>query len=207
MPICKRYYCSDTTIEALADRLSQSPRGLLVCRDELSGWFASFDAYRGGRGSLDISHWLGLYGARDLVIDRKIKDAKTLFIKRGNVSIIGGIQPGILRRSLTAETYDSGLVSRLLLCWPPKRAKRWSEAVIDDDLQAAVDRVLTTIYNIVTKLDSNDQIEPYIIRLAREAKAEWIGFYNRHAARQATASGYEAAILSKIEGAAAGWRS
>jgi hypothetical protein len=202
-PVCTRYFCADTTVEALADRLSQAPRGLLVCRDELSGWFASFDAYRSGKGSLDMSHWLGLHGARDLVIDRKMKDSKTIFVKRGNVSIVGGIQPEILRRSLTAETYENGLVSRLLLCWPPKRAKRWSEAVIDDALQATVDRVFDFIFALNPKRDSNGQIEPYILPLTRDARHEWIRFYNRHAARQATASGYEAGILSKMEGAAA----
>jgi hypothetical protein len=202
-PICDRYYCSDVTIEALADRLSQAPRGLLVCRDELSGWFASFDAYRGGKGMLDISHWLGLYGARDLVVDRKNKEQKTLFVKRGNVSIVGGIQPEILRRSLTAESYDSGLVPRLLLCWPPKRGKRWTEATIDKGLRANVDNVFAFIYGITPKLDCNDQIEPYILSLTRDAKNEWVEFYNRHAKRQDAACGYEAAILSKIEGAAA----
>ena len=41
--------------------LEKQPRGLLVAHDELSGWFASFDAYRGGRGG-DAGHWLSMHG-------------------------------------------------------------------------------------------------------------------------------------------------
>ena len=37
-PVAERYLVSDTTVEALAVLLEQCPRGLLVARDELSGW-------------------------------------------------------------------------------------------------------------------------------------------------------------------------
>ncbi len=74
-PICERLLVSDVTVEALADRLSTAPRGLLLCRDELSGWLGGFDQYRAkGKGS-DVSHWLSMYGARPMTIDRKTGEA------------------------------------------------------------------------------------------------------------------------------------
>ncbi len=36
-PVCDRYIVSDVTIEAVAERLSDQPDGLLVIRDELAG--------------------------------------------------------------------------------------------------------------------------------------------------------------------------
>ena len=38
-PVCQRFTVSDITVEAIADRLEQNPRGLLLVRDELSGFF------------------------------------------------------------------------------------------------------------------------------------------------------------------------
>ncbi len=49
-PGCQRFAVSDTTVEALADRLADNPRGLLLARDELSGWLRSFDQYKSGKG-------------------------------------------------------------------------------------------------------------------------------------------------------------
>ena len=61
-PVADRYTCADTTVEALAVLLQRSPRGLLLARDELSGWVNSFDAYKSGRGG-DVAHWLQLHRA------------------------------------------------------------------------------------------------------------------------------------------------
>ena len=57
-----RYLVSDCTVEALAVLLEQHPRGLLVARDELSGWVNSFDAYKSCRGA-DVAHWLSMHRA------------------------------------------------------------------------------------------------------------------------------------------------
>ncbi len=75
-PICKRIMISDTTIEAVADRLQENPRGLLLDRDELSGWLGSYDQYRAGKGS-DVSHWLSCYSrhahGRDRPVHRLVR--------------------------------------------------------------------------------------------------------------------------------------
>ena len=49
-PQAVRYYTSETTTEALVVRLQQNPQGLLVARDELSGWLGSHNAYKRWRG-------------------------------------------------------------------------------------------------------------------------------------------------------------
>ena len=66
----ERLIVSDITIEALAMLLEENPRGLGVARDELSGWLASFNQYKGGKGA-DASQWLELYRAGVLIVDRK----------------------------------------------------------------------------------------------------------------------------------------
>ena len=46
-----RTVVGDTTAEALFSVLEENPRGVLVSRDELTGWLRSMDQYKGGKGS------------------------------------------------------------------------------------------------------------------------------------------------------------
>ncbi|GAG45810.1 unnamed protein product, partial [marine sediment metagenome] len=66
-----RYLCSDITVEAIAELLEANPRGLLLCRDELSGWVASFDAYKQKGRAGDTAHWLEMHRAGPVIVDRK----------------------------------------------------------------------------------------------------------------------------------------
>lgn len=128
LPPTPRLVASDATIEALACVLADNPDGILLAEDELSGWLKSFDAYKGGRGG-DRAKWLQLYDAGRLTIDRKTGTRLTI-VPRAAVSVTGGIQPGILRTSLSGEDYDSGLVARFLLASPPDRVMGWNEATM-----------------------------------------------------------------------------
>ncbi len=64
-------YCCDTTLEGLVPILLQNPRGVLLTRDELVGWIGSFDKYSKGSASADVAHWLSLYNAESITVDRK----------------------------------------------------------------------------------------------------------------------------------------
>jgi hypothetical protein len=60
-PKASRCWCDDTTVEALAVLLLHNWRGLLLVRDELSGWLGSFDRYSQGKGA-DAAKWLEMFG-------------------------------------------------------------------------------------------------------------------------------------------------
>jgi len=201
-PICDRFTCSDVTVEGLAILLADAWRGLLLVRDELAGWVASFDQYKNGHGS-DSAHWLTIYGARDLLVDRKTSDRKMVHVRRAAVSICGGIQPGTLSRVLGDKHFENGLAARLLLAMPPRQPKQWTETEIDDSLDQKIGRLFDAVYRLEPKQDDNGQPEPITLGLSASGKAAWITFYNEHAERQADATGEQAAALSKIEGAAA----
>jgi len=125
-PPLPRLCISDTTMEGLAPLLKENSDGLLLAADELSGWLASINQYKGGRGS-DRSHWLSLYDGTRLTIDRKTGPIRVLIIPRAIVSITGGIQPGVLKRSLSLEDFESGLPARFVLAMPPDEPIGWSE--------------------------------------------------------------------------------
>src|SRR6266851_2930744 len=42
-PVAKRYLVNDTTVEKLGELLNHHPNGLLLFRDELSGWLHTMD--------------------------------------------------------------------------------------------------------------------------------------------------------------------
>ena len=201
-PTCERLWCSDTTVEALADRLSNAPRGLLLSRDELAGWLASFNQYKQGKGG-DVAHWLEMHRAGPLLVDRKTGDTTTIYVPRAAVCIAGGIQPETLRRCLTPEFFENGLAARLLLVMPPRRAKKWTDADIDENTLQAMEDVFNELLNFQPSADFDGEPKPAEVPLTAKAKDLWVTFYNRHAQEQAALEGELSAAWSKLECCAA----
>ncbi len=208
-PIARRYIVSDTTTEALAPILLSNPRGVLLARDELAGWLGSFDRYaKVGKAGADSAHWLSMHSGEAMTIDRKTGIPPTIHVPSASVSITGGIQPGILSRAMGQEHHESGMLARLLFAMPPRTVKRWTEADVDTDTEAAVAAVFTRLFGLAMEDDPErgglapDQ-RPRLVRLADDGKAAWVRYYNEHATEQVSLSGDEAAAWSKLEGYAA----
>jgi hypothetical protein len=100
---------TDATTEALATVLQGAPRGVLLDVDELSGWATGLDAYRpSGRGP-DRARYCALWSRQALAIERK--GAAPVIVSKPVVSLIGGIQPGVLT---ALNSQPDGLAQRLL---------------------------------------------------------------------------------------------
>lgn len=201
-PVLRRTVCSDTTIEKLVEVLEDNPRGVLVTRDELSGWIGSFCRYRQGGGS-DLPLWLEAHRAGPWLVDRKTGNRRTLFVSRAAVSITGTTQPGTLARALTTEHREAGLAARLLLAAPPRRRKTWTEAEVSPETADSYSELLSRLLNLNLGKNSAGEPEPEVVHLSPEAREKWIEFYDTFAIEQAGATGDIAAALSKIEAYAA----
>ena len=145
-PVAERLRTGDPTIEGLVARLQDNPRGLLLVRDELAGLLAGHDKYRSGGG--DEQAWIELWGARQLVVDRK--GDGTTRVERPAVSIAGGIQPDVLRSALGGRSTlgASGYLARLLLALPPDPPLAFTDADVHPsvyDAYAALLRTLRTV--------------------------------------------------------------
>lgn len=204
MPVCQQLMASDTTVEALAMLLLDAPRGLLLCRDELSGWFGSFDRYAGkGKASGDAAHWLSMYGAMPLLVNRKGSmpgQPRRIYVPSAAVSICGGIQPGILARALSPEHRESGLAARFLFAYPPRKPKKWTGKGIDE----ATEQELSALYEslreqLQPETDKEGHLRPKLVRFGKNAMALWVKWYNEHNQEQVNLSGDEAAAWSKLE--------
>ncbi|MBL8762229.1 MAG: DUF3987 domain-containing protein, partial [Phycisphaerae bacterium] len=209
-PIARRYIVSDTTTEALAPILLGNPRGVLLARDELAGWLGSFDRYaKAGKAGADSAHWLSMHNGEAMTIDRKTGIPPTIHVPSASVSITGGIQPGILARALGQEHHESGMAARVLYAMPPRKAKRWTEADVNADTEAAVATVFDRLFSLTMEVDPesadplNPDLRPRLVRLADDGKRVWVTFYNEHATEQAELSGDLSAAWSKLEGYAA----
>lgn len=109
-----RIRVADATSEAMGKLASSHDRGLLLVRDELSGWLGGFDRYAAGGGA-DRAFSIEMYGGRSYIIDRA-KSPEPLRIPHLSVSVIGGIQPDKL--SALIKGPDDGLLARFLWTWP-----------------------------------------------------------------------------------------
>jgi len=126
----RRYIVNDTTTEKLGELLNENPNGLLLYRDELSGWLRSLDKVgREGDREFYLESW---NGTNKYTVDRIGRG--TQHIEALCLSIVGGIQPGKLetyvRESVKGGWGDDGLLQRLqLTVWPVcpswKKVDRW----------------------------------------------------------------------------------
>jgi len=120
-------------------------------------------------------------------------------VPRAAVSIAGGIQPEALRRAIGQEHRDNGMLARLLLTCPPRRAKRWTEAEVDPLVAGDVEMLFDRLYELEPDEDKDGDPTPQLVRLNRKAKAKWIAFVNEHGKEQVEHVGDEAAAWSKLE--------
>jgi Protein of unknown function (DUF3987) len=102
----------DVTLEKVATLLATAaPKGLLIIRDELSGWIAGMNAYNeAGR-----AFWLEAYGGRPYRVERQ-KHPAPIVIPRLAVGVYGTTQPDRLASILRQA--DDGLLARIFWLWP-----------------------------------------------------------------------------------------
>jgi putative DNA primase/helicase len=132
----RRYVVNDSTVEKLGELLKQNPCGLLLERDELSGWLRNLEREdRRGDREFFLEAW---NGTNPYTYDRIGRG--TIHIPALCVSIIGGIQPAKLARYV-ADAVEGGyaadgLLQRFqLLVWPEQR-KAWKLVDQPPDLEA-----------------------------------------------------------------------
>jgi hypothetical protein len=198
-PARHHLYTEDTTVEALCGVIDEQPRGTLMARDEMSGWFGSFDAYRQGKGG-DVAHWLNMHGGRSVKVNRKTGEKTCLFIPMAAVCVAGGIQPRVLQKSLTGEHFANGLAARLLVAMPPTKAKKWSESEIPYKVEKDLESVFEKLLKLEFKPSDDGESRPVDLGLTEDAKDLWIKFVNAHGIEQLELDEDLAAAWSKLEG-------
>lgn len=110
-PPTPRLRIGDATTEAAQEVCRESPDGVLLIQDELSGLFGRIDKYGGKGGGADRSFWLEAYGGGQYAVNRIGRGS--FIIENLSINILGGIQPEKVR-SVIAGADDDGMIQRFI---------------------------------------------------------------------------------------------
>jgi len=173
---CEHLIVTDTTTEALAVRLQASPRGILLAVDELAAFFLAMNQYKARGG--DKQTYLQMHDAATAKIDRKSAVPPTILVPRAFVAICGGIQPGIFRRVIAEEDFESGMAARFLVAMPPIQPGKWTEATISPDTRAALAATMDSLRQLPMG-GSADDTYPADVPIGPDAKSLWVEWFDQ----------------------------
>jgi hypothetical protein len=168
-----------------------APKGLMVVRDEISGWLMGMNAYNpAGR-----AFWLEAYGGRPYRVERRKHGAEPIEIERLAVSVYGGTQPE--RLSELANGPDDGLFSRIIWLWPDPVPFRQGEMAPNVDWAIeALDRLREL------DLAPGNPLKPIFMPLTPDAQRLMVEFGKEMEARLQQSGGLLRSAFGKARGAA-----
>ena len=171
-PKLRRLIVNDATFEALHQTMSENPAGILVIRDELTGWWSQLDrAGREGERAFCLQAWNGDTGH---TIDRIGRG--TIHVEACCMSMLGGIQPGRLRSYMVDALEDGpsndGLIQRFqLLVWPDTEPG-WT--YVDRAPDAASEHQAARVFRDLVELDAENPALFHFAPEAQELFIEWL---------------------------------
>lgn len=178
IPIMKQILTTDSTLEALAVLLEQNPRGLLVARDELTGWVLSMDQYRGGRGA-DRQAWLSFWNGCMVIVNRKNR-SEPIMLNNPFVGVVGCLPPDVLGDLADERGREDGFIHRLLFSYPDNVPLEWVEDEISQDSLDRLNQIFERLIKLEPKCDENGNPQPVVVSFTPEGKAKWREFINDH---------------------------
>ncbi len=162
-PILKRYITNNASYEALGELMMENPNGLMVESDELIGLLKQLDA--SGQEVARSFYLTAADGNSPYTVDR-IMRGKGLHIEALCLSIIGGIQPGVLaeyvRQATAGGAGADGLLQRIGLMVYPDIAPDWKEVdrYPDSVTRDAVNRLAEKL-DTMTPADVGAEVDMY----------------------------------------------
>lgn len=142
-PILEHRFVSDFTVEALASVLSTTPRGVIVYVDEIYGLILGLNQYKASGN--DKQHILQLFNVKSWKIDRK---TKPIFIPRAGAAILGGIQPKVMTKVFSTDSFDDGLLPRFIHIVAHKKDRKFTLDVVSEEDEQTWENIINQSYQI-----------------------------------------------------------
>ncbi|UNE54956.1 YfjI family protein [Bartonella machadoae] len=173
----RRLLVNDATVEKLGELLRENPRGLLMVRDELSGFLANMERKE---YQTDRSFYLTAFNGNSPYTYDRIERG-TIYIPNATLSIIGGIQPSRIIpivQAINRGINDDGLLQRFqLMVWPDNNKEReWRDEYPNQKAWEAYEKVFRSLYD---KPVGSSQ-HPTTMRFSAEAQEMFSEWWENH---------------------------
>ena len=169
-PIERRLRSSSGSIECLIKILQENPNGVLLFRDELTGWIRSLDKV--GREG-DRQFYLEAWNGNGASFDYDTFTHGHLHSEGLCLSVFGSIQPGPLSHMISYASKggggDDGLIQRFQLLVYPDNNKKWVNIDKKPNVEAR-DRICNLLNNLDVMLSSNAEGEPNVLHFSDDAQ-------------------------------------
>lgn len=178
-PTRKDLMIADATTEAINRAQSNNPRGLILFQDELLAWILNLNQYRAGS---DLEYWLSNWSNSTAKVNRASKD--TIFIEKPSISVIGGIQPGVLDVLANGRKKDNGFLPRILFAYPDRTDKpKESDYEVSPEVMDMYARIIYDLYKIGPNFYEGKVESPIVIRMTDKAKATFRSWADKNTDR------------------------
>jgi hypothetical protein len=194
-PQAPRLRQTDVTIERVATLLANAaPKGLLIVRDELSGWFSGMNSYNeAGR-----AFWVEAYGGRPYRVERQ-KHPQPIEVQHLAVAVFGGTQPE--RLAALMQEADDGLLARVCWFWPDPVLFQLAHSIPNTGWATeALDRL--RLLDLMPGTGADQPARPRMVPLAESARADLEAFGREMQDRQQSAGGLMCSAYGKARGLA-----
>lgn len=160
-PESRDFRLHSITLEALVEKINQNPDGLLLYRGELSGWVGSFGKYN--RDDAEYASWIEVWDGNTFPVHTKTGNKKFINAKEPVLSVLGGVQPHIMKKFAKADFLGSGFLGRLLMVYPPLCYPDTApKSDFDTQLLEYWEQFITNNYKLSTQLIfSSEALEIY----------------------------------------------
>lgn len=116
-PVARDFRIHSITIEALIEKINNCSDGLMLYRPELSGWVGSFGKYN--KDDSEYATWIEIWDGKTFPVHTKTGEKKLINAKEPTLSVIGGVQPHVMKKFAKSDFLGSGFLGRLLMVYPP----------------------------------------------------------------------------------------
>jgi hypothetical protein len=198
-PQLRHYFSTDLTVEALAGILANAPGVAIIC-DEIAGWVAAMDQYKGGKGS-DRQQYLSLWSSQTLKVDRK--GGGSVYVPNPVVCVVGGIQPDLVATLHDAANRRDGFVERILPVVPVVGPALWTDAAPTTEQYREVLAVFEILDQTLARLSAQIGTDPTQptgigVHLSPEAKELWVSWVDENARITTESAGLAAGFYAKL---------
>ena len=160
----REYFVADSTSEAIANIQNNQPNnGFLGYFDELKQLIGQSNSYRGGRGA-DIEKILSGRDGSGFKVNRA--SGKRISCPRSGYSILGGIQPDVLRKQMGELSDGNGFWARFIWVNQSMQGKPFP-----DEMTTDISPLLRSLYDFLGTIDNT-------FVLSQGAKEKYKDWYN-----------------------------